>query len=119
MLPEPADFRLSRALLQLFVGPRCHPGPLMLAPAVPAVGRSAAGCRTTSIAAPRGFGYLEPDVAAMASNFGADLDQLFPQAGQRPWLRPLGHRQCPHEIAKIVGCTIWIRERRYRLQKCR
>jgi hypothetical protein len=34
---------------------------------------------------------------------GADLDQLLAQAGQRPRLHRLRHRQRPHEIAEIVG----------------
>jgi hypothetical protein len=38
----------------------------------------------------------------MADDLRADLDQLLPQAGQRPRLRRLGHRQRPHEIAKVV-----------------
>ena len=39
----------------------------------------------------------------MAHDFGADLDQLLAQAGQRPRFRRLGHRKRPHEIAKLVG----------------
>ena len=39
----------------------------------------------------------------MADNLGADLDQLFPQAGQRPRRRRFGHRQCAHEVTEIVG----------------
>src|SRR5262249_30305761 len=39
--------------LQPFVGPIAIMAPRMLAPAAPAVGRSAAGCRGTSVAAPR------------------------------------------------------------------
>src|SRR5271165_2029387 len=51
----------------------------------------------------RNLGHLKRDVAAVADHLGGDLDQLFPQAGQRPWLRRLGHRQRSHEIAEIVG----------------
>jgi hypothetical protein len=40
-------------------------------------------------------------VAAVAHDLGADLDQLLAQAGQRPRLRRLRHRQRPHEIAEI------------------
>src|SRR6516162_5760165 len=39
----------------------------------------------------------------MADNLGADLDQLFPQASQRPRLRRFGHRQRAHEVTEIVG----------------
>ena len=46
---------------------------------------------------------MERDVAAMADNLGADLDQLLAQAGQRPRFRRLGHCQRAHEVAKVVG----------------
>jgi hypothetical protein len=39
----------------------------------------------------------------VADHLGADLDQLLSQAGQRPRLRGLRHRQRPQEIAEIVG----------------
>jgi hypothetical protein len=39
----------------------------------------------------------------VADDLGADFDQLLAQAGQRPRLRRLRHRQRPHEIAEIVG----------------
>src|SRR6516225_8950833 len=39
----------------------------------------------------------------MADDLGTDLDQLLAQAGQRPRLRRLGHRQSSHEIAEVVG----------------
>jgi hypothetical protein len=32
-----------------------------------------------------------------------DLDQLLAQAGQRPPLHRLGHRQCAHEVPEIIG----------------
>ena len=32
-----------------------------------------------------------------------DLDQLLAQAGQRPALHRLGHRQRAHEVPKIIG----------------
>jgi hypothetical protein len=51
----------------------------------------------------RDLGHLECNVAAVADDLGTDLDQLLPQTGQRPRLRRLGHRECPHEIAKVVG----------------
>ena len=51
----------------------------------------------------RDLGHLECDVAAVAHDLGADLNQLLAQAGQRPRLRRLRNRQRPHEIAEIVG----------------
>ena len=39
----------------------------------------------------------------MADDLCADLDQLFAQAGQRPRLRGLRHRQRAHEITDIIG----------------
>ena len=39
----------------------------------------------------------------MADDLGADLDQLLAQAGQRPRLRGLRHRQRPHEVAEIIS----------------
>jgi len=38
----------------------------------------------------------------VADDLGTDLDQLLAQAGQRPRLRGLRHRQCAHEIAEVV-----------------
>ena len=38
----------------------------------------------------------------LADNLGADLDQFFPEAGQRPQLGRLRHRQRPHEVAEVV-----------------
>src|SRR3954447_22786261 len=51
----------------------------------------------------RDFGKLECDVAVMADDLRADLDQLLLEAGQRPRLCCLWHRQCAHEITQIVG----------------
>jgi len=51
----------------------------------------------------RDLGHLERDVPPMADNLGADFDQLFPQAGQRPRIRRFGHRQRAHEVTEIVG----------------
>src|SRR5947208_3307671 len=39
----------------------------------------------------------------MADDLRADFDQLLPEAGQRPRLCCLWHRQCAHEITQIVG----------------
>ena len=49
------------------------------------------------------FGHLERDVAPVAHNLGADLDQVLPQTGQRPGLRRLGHRQRAHEVAEVIS----------------
>jgi hypothetical protein len=54
-------------------------------------------CRDTDLS------HLKRNVAATAHDLGADLDQLLAQAGQRPRLRRLGHRQRPHEMAQVVG----------------
>ena len=43
------------------------------------------------------------DIAAVADEFGADLDQLLPQAGERPVLDRLGRCQRAQEVAEIVG----------------
>ena len=43
------------------------------------------------------------DVAAVADDLRADLDQLLFQAGQRPVLDRLGRRQRAQEVADIVG----------------
>ena len=39
----------------------------------------------------------------MANDLGADLDQFFAQAGQRPGFSRLEHRQRSHEVAEVVG----------------
>ena len=49
------------------------------------------------------LGHLEGDIAAVAHDLRADLDQLFLQARQRPVFDWLGRRQCAQEIAEIVG----------------
>ena len=46
-------------------------------------------------------GQPERDVAAMAHHLGADLDQLLPQAGQRPRLRRLRHNLKPSQRLKV------------------
>ena len=47
--------------------------------------------------------HLERHVAGVRDNFGADLDELLPKAGQRPILDRLRQRQRPHEVGQIVG----------------
>lgn len=49
------------------------------------------------------LGHLESDIAAVADELGADLDQLLPQAGQRPLFDLLRCRQRAQEVAEIVG----------------
>ena len=49
------------------------------------------------------LGQLEHDVAAMAHDPGADLDQLLAQRGQRPMLDPLRQGQCAQEVGEVVG----------------
>ena len=49
------------------------------------------------------FGHLEGDIAAMAHDLRADLDQLFLRARQRPVLDRLRGRQRAQEIAEIIG----------------
>ena len=49
------------------------------------------------------LGHLESDIAAVADEPGADLDQLLFQAGQRPVFDRLRRRQRAQEVAEIVG----------------
>jgi hypothetical protein len=49
------------------------------------------------------LGHLEGDIASMADDLRADLNQLFLQARQRPVLDRLRRRQRPQEVAEIVG----------------
>ena len=49
------------------------------------------------------FGHLKRDIAAMAHDLRADLDQLFLQARQRPILDRLRCRQSAQKITEIVG----------------
>src|SRR6266851_1794004 len=51
----------------------------------------------------RDLGHLEDGIAPVADDLGADLDQLLAQAGQRPRLRRLRHRQGSHEIRGIAS----------------
>src|SRR5215204_2004460 len=39
----------------------------------------------------------------MADDLRTDLDQLLLEAGQRPRLRRLRHRQCAHEVPNVIG----------------
>jgi len=49
------------------------------------------------------LGKLECDVAPMAYDLRADLDELLSQCGQRPMFDRFGQGECPHEVAEIVG----------------
>ncbi len=51
----------------------------------------------------RDLGHLEGNIAAVAYELGADLDQLLLQAGQRPVLDRLGRRQRAQDVAEVVG----------------
>jgi hypothetical protein len=51
----------------------------------------------------RDLGQLEADVAAVADDLRADLDQLLALAGQRPCLRRFRHRQHAYEVAEVVS----------------
>ena len=51
----------------------------------------------------RDLGHLEGNIAAVADELGADLDQLLLQAGQRPVLDRLRRRQGTQEVTEIVG----------------
>ena len=51
----------------------------------------------------RHLGQLEDDVAAMAHDPGADLDQLLAQGRQRPMLDLLGQGQRAHEVGEVAG----------------
>ena len=49
------------------------------------------------------LGHLEDDIAAVANDLRADLDQLLLQARQRPILDRLRRRQRAQKIAEVVG----------------
>ena len=49
------------------------------------------------------LGKLECDIAPMAYDLRADLDELLSQCGQRPMFDRFGQGECPHEVAEIVG----------------
>src|SRR5262249_26575236 len=49
------------------------------------------------------LGHLEDNIAAVAHDFRADLDQLVLQTRQRPVLDRLRRRQRAQEIAEVVG----------------
>ena len=51
----------------------------------------------------RHLGQLEDEVAAVAHDPGADLDQLLAQRGQRPMLDPLRQGQRAQEVGEVVG----------------
>ncbi len=48
------------------------------------------------------FGHLKGDVAAVADDLCADLDQLLAQTRQRPLLNRFGYRERAQEIAEVV-----------------
>jgi hypothetical protein len=70
--------------------------------AVAAVRRSAAKC-CEELSRDSDFSHLEGDIAAVAGDLHADLDQLLPQAGQRPVLDRFGCCEGAQEVAEIVG----------------
>ena len=47
--------------------------------------------------------HLEGNIAAVADDLRADLDQLLPQAGQRPVLDRFGCCEGAQEVAKVVS----------------
>ena len=49
------------------------------------------------------LGHLERDIAPMADDLRADLDQLLFEARQRPILDRLRRRQSAQDVAEIVG----------------
>ena len=49
------------------------------------------------------LGHLECDIAPVANDLRADLDELLLQARQRPILDRLRRRQRAQKIAEIVG----------------
>src|ERR1700752_4950817 len=53
----------------------------------------------------RGLGHLDRDVATVADDLGADLDQLLAQAGQRPRLRGLRHRSVRMKLLRLEANT--------------
>ena len=68
---------------------------------------------------PRSFGRSRVLHREVAEEIGTDLDQLLAQAGERPRLRRLGHRQRPHEIAEVVSDTEQCRSNRAPSNGCR
>jgi hypothetical protein len=77
--------------------------PLMRAPAARVAVRSTTECPQTSVAAPATSAIWKPNVAPVADDPRADLDQLLAQAGQRPGRRRSGHCQRAHEVTKVVS----------------
>ena len=51
----------------------------------------------------RDLGQLKGHVVPVARDLRANLDELLAEAGQRPRLRRLRHRQRTHEVAEVVG----------------
>jgi len=48
------------------------------------------------------FGHLESDVATVTDDFRTDLDELLPQARERPILDPLRRYERAQEVPKII-----------------
>ena len=55
------------------------------------------------VARDRDLGHLEYDVATVADDLGADFDEFLAQRRQRPLLDGIGHSECAHEVAEVVG----------------
>ena len=51
----------------------------------------------------RDIGHLEGDIAAVADDLRADLDEFLLEARQRPIFDRLGRRQRAQEVAEIIG----------------
>ena len=79
----------------------CRQSSVLPARAADATGRSAPDVGE-QLSRHRYLSHLERDVAPVADDLRADLDQLLAQTGQRPRLRGLRHRQRPHEVREIV-----------------
>jgi hypothetical protein len=58
------------------------------------------------------LGQLEHDVAAVAHDPGANLDQLLAERRQRPVLDLLGQGQGAHEVGRLVGQRVQLEPHR-------
>ncbi len=77
-------------------------GAVMAAKGLAAARQSGAGSRRTEVLR-WDLRHLESDVATVAHDLGADLDQLFAQSGQRPVLNVFRQRQRSHEVAEVIS----------------